>query len=238
MVAKKTGSEKFSAMRAGQRLTSLFLAVLMVLGIFAQSGVITADAAGDTTLAIYKGNSEAAVPFHAANMFPGDSIENPYSVEISYVGNLTLHFGVQIHPDSEYEKLAEVLKCRISINGEQVYDGLLKDVPASIDHALSSGKKTTEKVAYDINVYLDTSVGNEYQGKELMCDFTWWVIVPGSSGGSGNSGNAGGSSDTGSLTSPKTGDQIMIWVAVLAVSGAVLAVLFFRKRKEDEHDAE
>lgn len=44
-----------------------------------------------------------------------------------------------------YEKLAEVLQVRVKLltTGETLYDGLVRDMPASVTHKLASANSTT-----------------------------------------------------------------------------------------------
>lgn len=63
----------------------------------------------------------------------------------------------------------------LSNNNEIMYDGLMKDMPASLRYKMSSPEKVSEQLYYEITVYLDTSVTNEYQNKELAADFSWWL---------------------------------------------------------------
>ena len=126
-------------------------------------------------ISIYKNHAEDSTPFNVANMFPGDSETKTYYVDVSHRGKLTVHFRVDIY--TGYKKLAEVLKCKVVLRDENkvLYDGLMRDIPEGIDHTVNSSVKTTTRLTYDITVYLDTSVGNEYMNKELEADFCWWV---------------------------------------------------------------
>lgn len=136
--------------------------------------VITSDSAKETVISIYKNHAEDSEPFHLANMFPGDSETRKYLVEVSHKGTVTVRFHADIR--TGYEKLAEVLNCKVVLNGsETLYDGLMRDMPESINHRISSVFSKTTEFTYDITVYLDTSVGNEYMNKELVADFRWWV---------------------------------------------------------------
>lgn len=203
-----------------------------------------------TVLRLYRNRAEDTVPFQVRNMFPGDKETKSYHLEVSYKGSLTLHFHADIW--NGYEKLAEVLKCRVTLqdNGAQgaavqsgntqsgmvLYDGLMGDMPEAVLYQLPQSSGKTENLTYQITVYLDTSVGNEYMEKELMADFRWWVNVENESdetegsGGSGNGGSSGGGGtdrptvsptmpseivepiepepipDSGTLIAPKTGD--------------------------------
>ncbi|MBO5315221.1 MAG: hypothetical protein J6B48_02200 [Clostridia bacterium] len=137
--------------------------------------VITSDSAKETVISIYKNHAEDSEPFNCSNMFPGDSETNVYLVEVSHKGTVTVRFHADIR--TGYEKLSEVLKCKVELRGKDkvLYDGLMRDMPESINHRISSVFKKTTELTYDITVYLDTSVGNEYMNKELVADFRWWV---------------------------------------------------------------
>lgn len=156
-------------------------------------------------------------PFKVTNMFPGDSETNYYCVRVSHKGDVVLRFRADVRPG--YEKLAEVLRCRITLpeNGKVLYDGLMRDMPESLNHALNTEKSTISEVNYEITAYLDTSVGNEYQNLSLIADFNWWV------------------EETDNLEPPKTGDKtnIVIWVIVSGIALLILILLWKKLKKED-----
>ena len=114
------------------------------------------------------------------------------------------------------------VKIRLLSTGETMYDGLMRDMPESVTYKLASAKSTTEELYYEITAYLDTSVGNEYQNKDLIADFRWWV------------------EETGNLDpSPKTGDStnIVVWALLAFCTGSILIFLLVtRRRKEDEEN--
>lgn len=227
-------------MRLGISLTSLF-SLVIVVALTLNSNILAVRAAteSETTLAVYKGQVEVADPFSVDNMFPGDRTQKEYNVQVSYTGDITLHFHADIRHG--YEKLAEVLKCQIRVDEKEVYDGLMRDMPARLDRLLSSSKGTTETVSYDIAVYLDTSVGNDYQNKELVCDFRWWVEVdeePDEPDHPDKPETPSKPQRPGELIDPpKTGDTIFAWVLMLAVSGAILVLLLAKRKKEEDSNA-
>lgn len=169
-----------------------------------------------SALSLHTEQPEDNTPFQASNMFPGDSETKYYRIKVSYKGNIVVRYYADIRPG--YEKLAEVLKVKIRLpeTGETLYDGLMRDMPKSLNHALYTNTKTQSELYYEITAYLDTSVGNEYQDKDLFADFRWWV------------------EETGNLDSPQTGDDshICLWIALAAGSLLVLIVLFAKRRKE------
>ena len=135
---------------------------------------IMSDRAKETVISVYKNHAEDGVAFNCPNMFPGDSETRSYLVEVSHKGTVTVRFKADIR--SGYEKLAEVLMCKVILREENktLYEGLMRDMPESIDKRISSTAGVTTELTYDITVWLDTSVGNEYMNKELVADFRWW----------------------------------------------------------------
>lgn len=182
----------------------------------------TAEVKKAATVELYNKQPEENTPFAVGNMFPGDSETKYFRVRVSYHDKITVHYKATVRPG--YEKLAEVLKVRINLlsTGETMYDGLMRDMPESLAHKLASKKSATDELYYEITAYLDTSVGNDYQNKDLIADFKWWV------------------EETGNLDdSPQTGDtsNILQWAVLAAGSlGMIIILLVTRRRKEDEEN--
>lgn len=144
--------------------------------------------ASENVLSLYKNKPSDNIPFSVSNMFPGDREKNDYCVRVSYNGTITVYFTADVRPDSEYKKLAEVLMCRVVMVNDGgadtiLYDNLMRDMP-DVPHVIS-GVNATEDLKYEIEVYLNTSVGNDYQNKELVADFKWWADTENNEGGSG-----------------------------------------------------
>lgn len=182
----------------------------------------TAEAKKAATIELYNKQPEENTPFAVGNMFPGDVETKYFRVRVSYHDKITVHYKAAVRPG--YEKLAEVLKVRVNLlsTGETMYDGLMRDMPESLAHKLASKKSATDELYYEITAYLDTSVGNDYQNKDLIADFKWWV------------------EETGNLDdSPKTGDtsNILLWAVLAAGSLSMIIILHItRRRKEDEEN--
>ena len=172
-------------------------------------------------LSLHKRKPDDNTPFKVGNMFPGDSETKYYCVRVSHKGNVVLRFRADIQPG--YEKLAEVLCCRVTSpeNGEVIYDGLMRDMPKSLNHSLTTSARRTSEVYYEITAYLDTSVGNEYMNRDLKADFIWWV------------------EETENLDFPKTGDSfnLYLWLCV-AVGSLFLLILLCKKLKKEDRDNE
>lgn len=185
--------------------------------------VVQKSSTDSTTIELHRNNPEESVPFNVSNMFPGDVNTKIFRVKVSYKNSVTVHYNAAVRKG--YEKLAEVLKCKITLNGggTPLYDGLMKDMPGSVDYKLPESSGSTEaELVYEISGYLETSVGNDYQEKDLIADFKWWVA----------------DDEHKHLDTPKTGDtaRIILWVSVAAAAVVLLAVLlpvWFKKRRQE-----
>ncbi|WP_405320555.1 LPXTG cell wall anchor domain-containing protein [Frisingicoccus sp.] len=168
------------------------------------------------TLSISKNNAADQTPFAVGNMFPGDMETKDYCIKVTHKDKVTLKFTADIH--TGYEKLAEVLKMKIVLKGNNtvLYDGLMKDVPEYLDHlVVGNTTSTTEEITYVISTYLDTSVGNPYMNKELKADFKWWV------------------EEKENLTQPATGEgsHMKVWFGIMGAS-LITLILLVKKKKE------
>ena len=159
----------------------------------------------ETTIELFKNKEDDNKPFNVTNMFPGDSYTKYYNVKVNYHSNVTVYFNVDITKEENIEqglpedeaytnqintddnddnhKLSEVLKVKINVlnldnnKSKTLYDGLMKNISGkkSITYNLTTSKSTSSKLRYEIIVYLDTSVNNDFQHKALTADFNWWV---------------------------------------------------------------
>lgn len=166
-------------------------------------------------------NDEDNVPFRVDNMFPGDRNNRYYQVSVSHKASVQVRFHAEVRPG--YEKLAEVLKCRVTLVGQQaLYDGLMSEMPESVIHTLYTNKETTSTLLYEITAYLDTSVGNDYQEKDLIADFRWWV------------------EDRENLIPPQTGDDshIVLWGVIAIGSFMSILILLFTGRWKKKREAD
>lgn len=196
------------------------------------SGTSSNETAKNTVaLTLKKHHAEENEPFHASNLFPGDRVEKDYRVEVSYKKSVTVHFRIDIQKG--YEKLAEVMKCQVisGNDGKVLYDGLMKDIP-KIDRYLTTGSQATEDLKYTIKAYLDISVGNEYQNKELKADFYWWVEGEDAKNLTTSQGAFGTFGTT-------TGDTAWtgLWIITMICAAAGILLLWKKQKREEKHRA-
>lgn len=202
-----------------KQLLALLLAVLLVIG----SSTTAFAAEVDTdALKLNTPDESGNIAFSVANMFPGDAETKDFTVKVKHKKPITLYYHADIQPG--FEKLAEVMMVKIELpeKGVTLYDGLMRDMPSALEYQLAAKEK---EVLYRITAYLDTSVGNEYQYKNLTADFRWWYAEEPTAASPGHSGTP----DT-----PNTGDDssIGLWTS-LCVGSALVLLLFFTKRKKE-----
>lgn len=101
--------------------------------------VPTAARTGKVTIRLYDRSPEYNREFSVTNMFPGDAETQNDCVQVDHKGDVTVHFRAEVRPG--YEKLAEVLKLRVSVGGSVVYDGLMAEMPAAVDTPLPAGQR-------------------------------------------------------------------------------------------------
>ncbi|MBQ8636458.1 MAG: S-layer homology domain-containing protein [Clostridia bacterium] len=179
---------------------SLIICFILILNLVL--GITTVYATGNTIVLNGPDKSEVQT-FTVNDMFPGDRFSQDYDLYISEEEDIEIFFKAKIldgYGDRPEEKgdLAEVLKFKVEIPGEEIlYNDeqndkeLMKDMPEQLTYTVPAGQ---EKVKYRLTVYLDTSVGDEYQNKELRADFEWYYMIESSGGGEDpdNPGGGGG----------------------------------------------
>ena len=177
-----------------------------------------ADKPSAPVLELYAGRPDANQKFEAGNMLPGDVETKYFCVKAYHDADITLFFKADV--TDQTKSLGDVLHIKVThletgkvlcaasfneVNGKE-FSELLK----------ANGDKATAAY-YQVDVSLDTAVGNEYQEALLKADFEWYV------------------KDEGGLTPPpQTGDttNLVLW-AVLAASSLLLLIFLWKRRKEE-----
>lgn len=167
-----------------------FVFLLVILQV-----ILMSASAKEDILSLYKNKPEDNIAFNVMDMLPGDYVTKNYNVRVSYKGSIKIYFTADVEKGSE--KLAEVLMCQVVLPDKNkiLYKGLLSEM-GDLEHTLSSVKKT-EDIRYEISVYLDTGVGNNYQNKQLKADFKWWAYTSNEGYGGGKPNKPSKPVDTG-----------------------------------------
>lgn len=170
-------------------------------------------------LELYEGRPGDNQRFEEGNMFPGDSVTKYFCVKAYHDKDISLFFRADI--TEQMKALGNVLHIKVihMDTGKVLCDAPFSEIDGQEFSELLKQNAQGETTAYyQIDVSLDTSVGNEYQAALLKADFNWYV------------------KDEGGLTPPQTGDttNIVMW-SVLALSSLLLMfLLLMKRRKEDE----
>ena len=171
-------------------------------------------------LELYQGRPDANQRFEVSNMLPGDSVTQYFCVKVHHDADIDLFFRVDV--TEQTKSLGDVLHIKVTHldTGRVLCDAPFSEIGGQEFSELLAKNAQGETTAYyQIDVSLDTSVGNEYQAAMLQADFEWYV------------------KDEGGLTPPQTGDttHLVLW-AVLALSSFLLILLLLttKRRKEDE----
>lgn len=170
---------------------------------------------------LYKRNPEDNTTFEVMNMLPGDIETKEFELQVYHKKDIELFFNAEV--TEQTKQLEDVLKIKVtSIDTGKV----LIDAPFSladgmeVSELLVTNEKQVTNKRYKIDVYLDTSVGNEYCEAMMKADFKWYI------------------KDDGSLVNPpKTSDPagMVLWgvFAISAVS-VLLLLMLMKRRKEQE----
>ncbi len=216
----------------------LLLVFLLITG---SSMTVFAAETDEEKIRLNKPNQSGNTAFSVENMFPGDAVSKEVTVKVKHKEPIILYYCAEIRP--EYEKLAEVMMVKIELSKKNItlYDGLMRDMPGSLEHLLAADEK---EITYRITAYLDTSVGNEYQYQRFVADFYWWYAEEPDSEKPDDEKPDDGKQErpipSDSQDDPKTGDNSNILLYIVMVLGA-LSVIFFllilkKQKKEEETD--
>ncbi len=206
----------------------LFIALIMLL--LGSISVLASNFRAEV-VKLNKHNREQAAVFSVDNMFPGDEVTRDFAIEVSHKEPLQLFFQTKLQDESE--KLAEVLQIKVELPKKEqlLYEGLFKDMTEPVVSKLAGGEI---EAVYRITVYLDTSVGNEYQNKTLSADFYWWYMEE-------QEGEEDDDADDFSenivpadkIESPQTGDHSKAELYFILSVLSVLGVLVLKQKKEE-----
>lgn len=116
--------------------------------------------------------------FGIDKMIGGDSESVLFHVVVEHNSDFVLKYDMTIRDDESFEKLAEVLKIKVELVGENgdtvLYNGLLRDMH-TLELELLADELTTTDCMFRVTVYLDESLKEEYYGQSLIADMSWWI---------------------------------------------------------------
>lgn len=201
--------------------------------------------AGYIPVSLYKGQPFENVPFDVTNMLPGDTYVNRFCIRINHKGSIIVYFWPKII--SETKSLGDVLNLKVTRldNNEVLCDTTFREQDGRYKAEIfySTTTDEIESIAYyEVEVSMDTSVGNDYQAASLKADFYWSTeFIPYDTPPSPTPGDPPviPPEEPGELTPPpQTGDgaKPVLWAALAVSSLGILLFLILRRRKEDDSD--
>lgn len=227
------------------------LCVLLVLSGVGLAVVSAAPKGDNPSLELYKNHAQDNEAFQVSNMVPGDKVSQDFTVRIYHKDQVTLYFKGLVTDQSK--NLGNVLQVRVTDknSGKVICQGTFNTINSKeYSQAIAQAGSGQTDVTYQVDAWLDTSVGNAYQAAYLNADLQWYVKDDGSteptepsdnpttptdnptkpSQSGGNSGSGSGSH--GSLTA-KTGDtaHIVLW-CVFAVCALAIILLLLKSRRD------
>ena len=181
-----------------------------------------ADKPTAPVLELYEGRPDVNQRFEVQNMFPGDTETRYFCVRAYHEEDITLFFRAEV--TEQTKNLGDVLHIKVTHldTGKVLCDAAFNEIDGEEFSELLTANAQEETTGYyQIDVFLDTSVGNEYQAAMLEADFEWYVKDEG-----------------GLVEPPQTGDttNLVLWI-VLAVSSLLLMVFLWKRRKEEKRYA-
>lgn len=187
----------------------------------AEGGSSTLTMPKAAKLELYAGKPEINREFDVRNMLPGDVETRYFCVRAYHSTDIDVFFQANIA--GQTKALGEVLHIKVTQmeTGEVLCDAPFSEIDGkefAVEVAANTRGETT--VYYQIDLSLDTSVGNEYQELMLKADFKWYV------------------KDEGRLDSPQTGDaaDLVLWFAAAISLLLILLLLFTRHGKEERYE--
>lgn len=149
------------------------LCLLLFLPKNSGSSSLTGNVIGkpENVITLKNKDSEGELRFNIQNMFPGDSVSKTFTVKITDDKVEAVSFFADFGSGGVS---SDALKIRVRVDEAEtaLYDGAVAQMPARLRAEVKDG---VSEIKFDISVYLDTSVGNEYQKSTLSLAFHWWV---------------------------------------------------------------
>ena len=146
------------------------LCILLVLSGAGLAIVSAAPQDDSPSLELYKNHSRVTGPFQVSNMVPGDKVSRDFTVRIHHKDQVTLYFKGLITKQSK--GLGDVLQVRVTDknSGKIICQGTFNTINNKeySQEIAQSGSGQTD-VTYQVDAWLDTSVGNAYQKEPV-----WW----------------------------------------------------------------
>lgn len=178
--------------------------------------------AAEPQLVLDKNQPSVNQSFSVTDMLPGDAVEEQYTLQVHRSGVITLLFDVIV--TDETGDLGEALNIQVTdaTAGTALASGTFDQVRDQVYRVqLPDGSGRIDR-DFTIRVWMDTSVGNEYQNSSLEADFRWYV-----EGEPAGPDEPAATPAPGQLIPAQTGDpsSLALWIALAAACALALAFI-------------
>ena len=136
------------------------------------SGTVSENVDGHFEL--YFGNADAGDSVHCTDMMPGDTVTRIYSVKAHHNQAIDVVFSAQVK--TQTLNAADVMKLRVSCpaDGTVLCDAPLSEIQGkSFTYTCAEDESGVSETVYRVDLYLDTSVPDTFQGAELTVQYRW-----------------------------------------------------------------
>lgn len=180
---------------------------------------VQADKPTAPKVELYKGKLGDNQRFEVKNMLPGDTETKYFCLKAYHDNDIDLYFKAEITEQTKSLGNALHIKVTHLETGRVLYDAPFSEIDGKeFVELLKANSEKATTAYYQIDVSLDTTVGNEYQVARLTADFEWYV------------------KDEGGLTPPPTGDNtnVLMWIILAGSSFLLMFLLLLGRRRKEE----
>ena len=221
-----------------QKFIRRMIYILCVLLVLSGAGLAVVSAASRSvkspTLELYKKHAQDNKAFNVSNMVPGDKVSRNFTVRIHHSSSLKLFFEAEI--TQQTKELGDVLQVSVTDKGSgaAICQGTFNEInKKSFTQKIKKASRGVTDVTYQVDAWLDTSVGNQYQQALMKADLRWYVEDTGGGTGPTDSSKPSKPGDGGGGLTARTGDTVnlILWI-VMAVCALAIIILLFKSRRD------
>ena len=122
------------------------------------------------------------------------------------------------------EEFLSILRMRVNVDGKEIFDGAPNQPGTLAENVLLAQLNLNESTLVNVDLDVPITMGNEYANRQGEVDWIFTVEAF-------NHGEGGDDPEKGNL--PATGDngKMILWFCGAALSGAILVLIVWKKRK-------
>ena len=221
-----------------KRLFSLLMALMLVMALAVPASAASVEISGKDKITVKPGSTYSATDLfdeQFKNVMPGDKISATITVKSGFSFNedsLKVYMRAIPHTDTDNKPVVDVdvatmedflkeLTLRVynmSDGGKKIFEGKANELDGLKENVRLGTFRKNGSINLKVELDVPITLGNEFAHRVGEVDWLFTVEAY----------------DDPSYDNPKTGDYIMIAVAVMAVSAVALLVILAAKRKKKQ----